>query len=121
MLYAFLGSTLLGALASALLLWRKSVVETALKACQIDLLAARNSAEGWKISYESMIKFHQDFENQLNDKLTRVGSELTLVKGQRDAALDKLVQVGAPGAIAELLRTHANVPDLPPASPTSKG
>ncbi len=119
MLYAFLGSAFLGALASALLLWRKSVVEKTLAEVRGQLLEARNEAEGWKQSYQMSVDAVVKREAQLGDKLVRVETELQTVKDQRNVALEKLVKSGAPGSIADLLRTHAGASSSVSSDPKS--
>jgi len=100
MLYAFLGSSLLGSLAVVFLLWRKSVVEgdlsttrEQLKTSQDQVNRAMSEMTAQQVSY--------------TDQLARVNAELLAVKGQRDQALDSLAKAGSSGALGGMLRKDA--------------
>lgn len=93
MLYAFLGSSLLGALTAAWLLWRKGRVETALADATNALGIANINIQGWKESYAL-----------LQDQLSRSQEDTQTVKAQRDAYLKELTDAGTPGVFADLLR-----------------
>lgn len=94
MIYAFLGSTLLGALSTALLLWRKSVVEKKLVASQAEKKFAVELAGR---SVDELTARTNAFE----DQLSRQRNQIETLRKQRDEALNKLT---TPGAIGSLLR-----------------
>lgn len=97
MLYALLGTLLLGGLSTLYLLWRKSQVEGDLRETQQKLVIANNAANSWEISY-NLLKKTSD------DKLARANQELATVKGQNDDLLKALEKSGNPGVFAELLQ-----------------
>jgi len=104
MLYALIGSSLLGALASALLLWRKSVAEKALAECRGQLSSSQSEAQTAKQALQGAMQTALAREAQLNEKISRANAELQTVKGQRDEAISKLPA----GSIADILRAHAS-------------
>lgn len=118
MLYAFIGSTLLGALASAFLLWRKAVADKALAEAQDELRTVQAASNGWKANYETCVDRAGKISAELNDQIARANSELQTVKGQRDEALKQLANSGKPGAITDILRTltqdHTGPLPIPP-------
>lgn len=97
MLYAFLGSTLLGALSTALLLWRKSVVEKKLVASQASEKAALDASQR---ALSELGTRTQTFE----DQLSRQREQVDTLRKQRDEAIDALAKANIPGAIGNLLR-----------------
>lgn len=110
MLYAFLiatGTTLLGAVATALLLWRKALVEKSLAETQAQLKASQIEAQSATAELATRAKDYQD-------KTSRAVDELATVKDQRDKALAQLAKTGAPGSITDLLRLQTNsLPSTP--------
>jgi len=105
MLYALGGSLLLGALSTAFLLWRKARVEKALVASQAREKAALTTAE---TAMEEMAKRQEIYV----DQLMRRDETITLIRKQRDEALEKLVKTGSPGSVLDLLRAHT-LPQAP--------
>ncbi len=103
MLYAFLGSLSLGGLATALLLWRKSVVEKALVASQASEKDAQDRANRALSELELQ-------RSAFTDQLARSASQLETVRIQRDQAISALAKSTTPGSIAELLRLRNKVP-----------
>ena len=103
MLYAFLGSTLLGALSSAFLLWRKSVLETKLAKSQASDKDAQERANRAVSELELQSKAFQD-------QLSRQRDQLETLRVQRDQAIDALAKSGAPGALLGVLRKQALKP-----------
>lgn len=97
MLYAFLGSTLLGALSTALLLWRKSVVEKKLVQSQAREEAAVGQAKRAVDELGARSKAYED-------QLSRQRDQIDTLRKQRDQAIDSLAKSETPGAIGELLR-----------------
>ena len=104
MLYALIGSSLLGALASAFLLWRKSVAETQLAQVKGQLSSSQNEAQTAKQALQEVTATALAREAQLNEKISRANAELQTVKGQRDEAISKIPA----GSIADILRAHAS-------------
>lgn len=99
MLYAFLGSTLLGALSTAFLLWRKSVVEKRLAVCQGEKKAAQDTAN-------RALSELADRQKVFSEQLQRQREQIETLRIQRDEAIAKL----PPGTIADLLRTRHTKP-----------
>lgn len=97
MLYVFLGSTLLGALSTVFLLWRKSVVEKALVQSQDATKTAQDSAN----RALSELKLRAE---TFQDQLKRQTDQIDTIRKQRDEALRQMVKSGTPGSVAELLR-----------------
>ncbi len=95
MLYALIGSGLLGALSTAFLLWRKSIVETKLANAQAigraaSLAELRTSAE--------LLARQADFAKKLASSDAQIDSLRT-----QNANLLKAL-ANAPGTVAELIR-----------------
>lgn len=103
MLYAFLGSTLLGALSSALLLWRKSVAEKKLAESQA---LGRDYLGQMTRSLDELTRRSAAYE----DQLARQRDVIETIRKQRDEAIDELVKRDVNGAFANLLRSK-NVPN----------
>lgn len=97
MIYAFLGSTLLGCLSTALLLWRKSVVEKKLAESQAERERAVDTANRCLDELNART-------NIMNDQLKREQDLVKTIRKQRDEALDKLAKASVPGSIGSLLR-----------------
>lgn len=97
MLYAFLGSTLLGALSTALLLWRKSVVEKKLVGSQA---SEKSAVELAGRTLDELNARTKTFE----DQLARQRDQVDTLRKQRDEAIDALAKSATPGAIGNLLR-----------------
>jgi hypothetical protein len=102
MLYALLGSILVGVLGSALLAWRKARSDGELGQVKAELTHARQSEA------RAVSELLQERADRADEKL-RTENQLLTIRTQRDEALAKLATTGAPGSIADLLRTH-NVP-----------
>ncbi len=98
MLYALIGSGLFGALSTAFLLWRKSVVETKLSEARA---IGREAILGKQEALMELVTRQNAFDKQLALQT----SQLETIKAQRDAALKAIT--GAPGSIAELIKLRA--------------
>jgi len=100
MLYALIGSGLVGALSTALLLWRKSVLETKL-------------AKSLAIGEASQKLANELLENVklLKDQLDRKDNQIKVLEKQRDQAIEELAKHGAHGSLLSLLRKQALNPD----------
>jgi Flp pilus assembly protein TadB len=105
MLYLFLGSTLLGSLSTALLLWRKSVVQTELSKSQA---SDKDSQERANRAVEELGTRSKAYEDQLQLQRNQVDQ----LRKERDFALDALAKNTGAGSIAELLRMQ-HVPQMP--------
>lgn len=95
MLYAFLGSALLGALSTAFLLWRKSVVEKKLVKSEAERKTAQDEAN-------RALSELSERQKVFDDQLARQRDEIETLRKQRDEAIDKLPS----GSIADLLRSR---------------
>jgi hypothetical protein len=104
MLYLFLGSTLLGSLSTAILLWRKSVVETELAKSQA---SDKDSQERANRAVEELGSRSKAYEDQLQLQRNQVDQ----LRKERDIALDALAKNLGTGSVAELLRLR-NVPQV---------
>lgn len=97
MLYALIGTGLVGALAVAFLLWRRSVLETALAKSQA---SEKNALEASQRALDELKNRTEAFENQLG----RQRDQIETLRIQRDKAITALANTGNPGDIADLLR-----------------
>lgn len=101
MLYALIGSGLLGALSTAFLLWRKSVVETSLAECRGQLKSSQDTANRALEELASQASAYQD-------QLARQRDQISTLRTQRDQAIEALAKGVTPGSIVDLLRGTAN-------------
>lgn len=105
MLYAFLGSALIGALSAAILLWRKAVVEK-----ERDLLKVL--LKGAQETNAETIKALLSNQDIYAGELASRDSQITTLRKQRDEAIDKLVKSGSPGSVGSVLRDRHKDTDL---------
>lgn len=103
MLYAFLGSTLVGALAVALLLWRNALLKR-------DLAEERASKKAALEQSQRALDELQLRGETFADQLARQREQIDTLRTQRDAAITKLEASGAPGSITDILRLRLKVP-----------
>lgn len=97
MLYALIGTGLLGALATAFLLWRKSVVETELADTKGKLTSSQTEAQQLKSELALRVTAYAEQLINLND-------QITTLRKQRDEAIETLAKNGTPGSLTDLLR-----------------
>lgn len=110
MTYALLGSASLAGISGiviALLLWRKSVAEKNASEADLKRLAAETRLA------ESVTNA-AELQAQSAAQLARAESELILVKGQRDHAIQLVDQLSKnqPGGVADLLRQAVGLPSV---------
>ncbi len=99
MLYALIGTGLLGALSTALLLWRKSVVETELADTKGRLTLAQNAATSATVEISMRAKAYAE-------QLVSLNNQISTIRTERDQAIDELAKTGAPGSLTNLLRNQ---------------
>lgn len=97
MLAAFIVSLLAGSLSTALLLWRKSVVEKSLAESRATEKLATEAA---RRSQEELGLRAKAYE----DQLSRQRDQLETLRKQRDQAIETLATSGKPGSITDLIR-----------------
>jgi hypothetical protein len=112
MLYGLIGSILLGAASTLYQLWRKSGVETDLAKTKGQLESAQGQISGLTQELNSRAAIYKD-------ELARRDDQITLLRKERDEALDKLVKAGAPGSITDLIRLHEVPQTGDPKKPTA--
>lgn len=103
MLYAFLGSFLLGSLTTVFVLWRKSQVETKLRGVEKDLSAAQKEIKDWKQSSDSL-------KSEYNNLVDHANAQVAQLQKDKEDLLNALEKSGKPGVFADLLRARNTKP-----------
>lgn len=96
MLYALIGTGLLGALSTMFLLWRKSVVEKKLAVSEAERKDAQDRANR---APSELVERQKAFD----DQLARQREQIDTLRKQRDEAIDELSKGAVPGSIANIL------------------